>query len=111
MIEAIRFWLCAALLAFGALDLFAALIGLYRYDFALNRMHFTGMFDSLGIFAILSGLIIMRGISFDSLKLLLVLVILWQSAPISSHMLALLEYRTDPELFAHAKLPERDEEE
>jgi multicomponent Na+:H+ antiporter subunit G len=44
------------------------------------------------------GLVILRGISMDSLKLLLVVGFFWIASPVSSHMLARLEAMTDEDL-------------
>jgi multicomponent Na+:H+ antiporter subunit G len=44
------------------------------------------------------GLVILRGFSMDSLKLLLVIGFFWIASPVSSHMLARLEAMTDEDL-------------
>ena len=51
----------------------------------------------------LLGLIVMKGASFTSLKLLLVMIFLWFSSPVSSHLIARLEVTTDEEPQKHYK--------
>lgn len=43
-------------------------------------------------------------------KLALVVVLQWCTSPLSGHMLAQLEYRTDAALPAHLELPQETEE-
>ena len=39
-----------ALLLFGLFVFFTAVLGLYRFDYVLNRMHAAAVGDALGIF-------------------------------------------------------------
>jgi hypothetical protein len=52
----------------------------------------------MGILFVMLGLVILRGFSMDSLKLLLVVGFFWIASPVSSHMLARLEAMTDEDL-------------
>ena len=107
--EWIRFLVGAGLLLFG-LGIFAIeMIGVFRFRYVLNRMHAAAMGDTLGIGCCLLGLIVMSGISFTSLKLLLVIIFLWFSSPVSSHLIARLEVATDEEREKHYKQLEADE--
>ena len=100
-IEWIRFLIGAAFLLFG-LGIFAIeMIGVYRFKYVLNRMHAAAMGDTLGIGFSLAGLIIMSGLNFTSLKLFFVIVFLWFSSPVSSHLIARLEVTTDEEPQKH----------
>lgn len=76
------------------------LIGLYgtfRMQYVLNRMHATAIGDTLGMSVALIGLIILNGFSITSLKLILVLVFMALSSPVSSHLIARLELLTTQE--------------
>ena len=79
------------------------MIGVFRFKYVLNRMHAAAMGDTLGIGCCLLGLIVMKGFSFTSLKLLLVIIFLWFSSPVSSHLIARLEVATDEEPQKHYK--------
>lgn len=95
VIEWIRFLAGAALLLFG-LGIFAIeMIGVFRFRYVLNRMHAAAMGDTLGIGFSLVGLMLMSGWNFTTLKLLLVIVFLWFSSPVSSHLIARLEVTTN----------------
>ena len=85
------------------------MIGVFRFKYVLNRMHAAAMGDTLGIGCCLLGLIVMSGIGFTSLKLLLVIIFLWFSSPVSSHLIARLEVATDEEPEKHYKQLVTDE--
>ena len=57
-------------------------------------MHAAAMADTLGIMLILCGLIVATGLHFASLKLALIIVLLWCAGPVSSHLLAGFEVAT-----------------
>lgn len=101
VIEWIRFFAGAALLLFG-LGIFAIeMIGVFRFRYVLNRMHAAAMGDTLGIGFSLVGLMLMSGWNFTTLKLLLVIVFLWFSSPVSSHLIARLEVTTNEDKEKH----------
>ena len=54
--------------------------------------------DTLGILFVMLGLIVMSGFTFTSLKLLLVIFMLWLSSPVSSHLIGQLEITTNENL-------------
>ena len=103
VIEWIRFLAGAALLLISLLIFLVQMIGVFRFKYVLNRMHAAAMGDTLGIGCCLLGLIVMSGIGFTSLKLLLVIIFLWFSSPVSSHLIARLEVTTDEEPEKHYK--------
>ena len=91
MLEWIRFIVSAALILSGLIVMCLGVIGVYRFKYVLNRMHAAAMNDTLGIFFIMMGLIVMDGFTFTSLKLLLIILMLWLSSPVSSHLICRLE--------------------
>lgn len=111
--EWIRF-LAGALLMLCGLGIFAVeMIGVFRFKYIMNRMHAAAMGDTLGIGFSMVGLILMSGLNFTSLKLFLVIVFLWFSSPVSSHLIARLEVTTDEEKEKHYRevtLKELEEE-
>ncbi len=96
-IEWIRFLVGAALLLMGMAIFVIEMVGVFRFKYVLNRMHAAAMGDTLGLGSCLLGLIVMSGLNFTSLKLFLVIVFLWFSSPVSSHLIARLEVTTDEE--------------
>lgn len=101
VIEWIKFLIGAALMLMGMAIFVIELIGVFRFRYALNRMHAAAMGDTLGIGCCLLGLIVMSGFTFTSLKLLLVIVFLWFSSPVSSHLIARFEVTTNEDEKAH----------
>ena len=87
---------CALLLA-GAFIFLTAVVGLYRMKYILNRMHAAALCDALGIFLVLAGLAVLRGLSMAAMKLVLILLFLWITSPVASHLLAEMEIETNPE--------------
>lgn len=101
VIEWIRFLAGVALLLVGMAIFIIEMIGVFRFRYVLNRMHAAAMGDTLGLGSCLLGLIVMSGLNFTSLKLFLVIVFLWFSSPVSSHLIARLEVATDEEKDKH----------
>ncbi|MEG1593135.1 MAG: monovalent cation/H(+) antiporter subunit G [Oscillibacter sp.] len=95
------------LLLFGLFVFFSAVLGLFRLDSALNRMHAAAVGDALGIFCILIGLIFLHGWSLSAAKTLLIFLFLWLTSPVSSHLLAEMEVMTNPEVERECEVEER----
>lgn len=93
-----RVIIAGVLIVSGLCALGIALVGIFRFSAMLNRIHVAAKCDTLGALLVLSGLIVMSGVSIFSLKLLLVIVFLWLCNPVASHLLARSEVRTNPEL-------------
>lgn len=102
-VEWIKFVAGAFFLLTGLAIFVLEIIGVFRFKYVLNRMHAAAMGDTFGIGCSLIGLILMNGLNFTSLKLFLVIVFLWFSSPVSSHLIARLEVATDEEPDKHYK--------
>lgn len=109
--ELVRFIVGTVLLAVGILTFALELFGVNRFEFVLNRMHAAAMGDTLGIGVSLTGLIIISGVNFTSLKLLLVIVFLWFASPVASHLIARLEAMTDEDLPDFCQIDDLEREE
>ena len=104
MLEWIRFILCAALIISGLTVMCLGVIGVYRFKYVLNRMHAAAMNDTMGIGLVMLGLIVMSGFTFTSLKLMLVILMLWLSSPVSSHLIGRLEITTNEDISKHMEV-------
>ena len=93
-----KFAAAALCLCMGLIFMVLAVFGVNRFHQALNRMHAAAMGDTLGILFIFAGLMIIRGLSLDSLKLFLVILFFWMASPVSGHMISRLEAMTDEHL-------------
>lgn len=96
--EWLRFIIAAALILSGLFVLITAVFGVYRFKYVLNRMHAAAMGDTLGISMVLLGLIVVSGLNATSLKLLIVIIMLWLSSPVASHLITRLEVTTNENL-------------
>lgn len=106
IIEWIQFIVGTGLLIAGLGIFFVQLIGIFKFKYVLNRMHAAAMGDTLGLGISLTGLIILFGFDFVSLKMALIIVFLWLASPVSSHLIARLEVTTNEQLDEFCELPE-----
>ena len=107
IIEWIRLIIGCTFLAGGLAIFFLELYGIFKMDYVLNRMQTAAMGDTLGISLVMIGLMIFSGLNFTTLKLLLVVIFLWFSSPVSSHLIARLEVATNEELSEHCEEVEK----
>ena len=108
ILQWIRFLLGGGLLLAGLATFIIEMIGAFRFRYILNKMHAAAIGDTLGIGFALLGLIVMSGFNFTSLKLFLVIVFLWFSSPVSSHLIARLEVFTNEDEVAHYQVKNLD---
>ncbi len=88
-----------ALLILNGLFIFAIeLYGVYKLQYVLNRMHAAAMGDTLGILSTFSGLMVISGWNFTSVKLGLVILFFWFASPVSSHLISRLEVTTNEKI-------------
>lgn len=93
---------CALLLSAIVVEAFAVL-GQYRLRYSLNRAHAAGMGDTLAILLLLLAGMVEYGLSISSLKLLLVLILLWLTSPLSTHLIGQMVEITDATLATEAR--------
>ncbi|MGN1205431.1 MAG: cation:proton antiporter [Eubacterium sp.] len=86
--EWIRFIIAALCISGGVFVMISAAIGVYRFSECLTRMHSAAMGDTLGLGLILLGLVVLFGFCFTTVKIILVIVFLWTTSPVSSHLIA-----------------------
>ena len=110
ILEWIRFVAGVGLLLLGLGIFILQIFGVFKFKYVLNRMHAAAMGDTLGIGVSLTGLIILSGFNFTSLKMALIILFLWLASPVSSHLISRLEVVTNEQLAEHCELPEHLEE-
>lgn len=89
--------IAAVFFILGTLIYICVVIGVTKFKYVLNRMHAVAMGDTLGILLMVIGCVVYFGFTMASLKCILVMAFLWFSSPVSSHLIARLEYITHPE--------------
>jgi len=95
IIEWIRFLLTAVCMLAGLAVCCIGVYGIFKFEYAANRMHAAAMIDTMGIALCMGGVAISAPDIFSALKCVLVIVFWWLSSPVSSHMLCRLEIITD----------------
>lgn len=106
IVERIRFVAGVVLLLIGLSIFMLQIFGVYKFKYVLDRMHAAAMGDTLGIGVSMTGLILLSGFNFTSLKMALIIVFLWLASPVSSHLISRLEVVTNEHLAEHCQLPE-----
>ena len=95
-------WIVFALVAFFVLSsvfmIFCGILGVYKYKYVLNRMNAAALIDTLALLFMNVGLIIANGFTFTSLKLFLIVLVMWLTSPISGHLISKLEYVTNEKI-------------
>ena len=108
ILEWVRFIAGTGLLLAGLGIFVIQIFGVFKFKYVLNRMHAAAMGDTLGIGISMTGLIILSGLNVTSLKMALIIVFLWLSSPVSSHLISRLEVTTNENLREHCELPTDD---
>ena len=78
-------WVC---LIAGSLLCIIGGIGLLRLPDFFSRTHGAGITDTLGAALVLIGLMFQAGLTLVTVKLVMILVILWLTSPTSTHAIA-----------------------
>ena len=108
--EWIRFGLAALCVLAGCFALLTAMVGLFRCDFSLNRLHAASIADTLGLSLLVLAVMLAVGLRPVLWKLLLMVILQWCTSPLSGHMLAQFEYRVNQNLEQHLELPDGEQE-
>lgn len=104
IIDILRFVLGSVFIGIGLIIFFTELFGVFRFNYVLNRMHAAAMGDTLGISCCLIGLMIFSGFRFTTVKILFIVIFLWCTSPVSSHVLSRLEAATNDNINEHCTI-------
>ncbi len=77
-----------AFIVSGAFFLIVSGIGILRMPDVYTRLHAAGIADTLGADLILTGLLFQSGLSLVSVKIILILLFLFLTSPVSTHAVA-----------------------
>lgn len=84
-----------ALVVIGVLFYAIEIVGLFRYDYVLNKMHAAAIGDTLAAFCCLIGVALLMHDFYAGLKLVMIVLFLWLTSPVCSHLLARAELVTN----------------
>ncbi len=76
------------MIAIGVLATLISSIGVNRFPEFFSRIHAAGISDTVGIGFVIAGLLVETGLGLNGLKLLMILVFVLLTSPVSSHALA-----------------------
>ena len=99
--EWVKFIIVAGFLVTGLALMILEIIGVFKFDYVLNRMHCAAMGDTLGLMACLLALLFITGFSFTTAKIILVIACLWITSPVASHLISRLEVTTNEDIEDH----------
>ena len=88
IVEWIRYflsWVAIASIVAGLFFLFAAAVGVLRLPDVYTRSHAVSLTDSLGAFFLLGGLALYQGLETNTVKILIVLILLYLLNPVIAH--------------------------
>lgn len=98
MLDAIRFVVSLLFTLAGLFVLLSGVVGIYRFKYSLSRIHAGALFDTAGILLIVLGIVVGEGFTLTSLKMLMIVGILWLTSPVSGHLIGRLEITINDEL-------------
>ena len=87
----IRVVIAAVLLALAVFVFFSEVLGFYKFRYVLNRMHAAALGDTLGIASTVAAVAVLTGRLSATLKLLLIIVFMFLTNPVVTHLTAQAE--------------------
>jgi multicomponent Na+:H+ antiporter subunit G len=87
-------WFAAGLIATGGVFLLVSCVGLLRLPDFYSRAHAVGKAETLGSMLVLVGLALYNGANLTSLKILLILGIIFITNPTATHALMRSAFRS-----------------
>lgn len=80
-------------MAAGALFFISGTLGILRLPDFYTRTHATTKCDTMGTFLMVVGFMIERGFALQSVKLFFIIIFVYLTSPVASHMLAKSAFR------------------
>lgn len=91
----VRVIIASLFLLSGMFCVAMSVLGLFRFDYVLNRMHAASIADTMGLFLSVVGLMILSLDFFHLIRLGLAVIFLWMASPVCSHFIAKTEILTN----------------
>ena len=98
MLDFLRFAVSLILSLGGLFVLISGVVGVFRFPYALSRIHAAALGDTVGIAMMLLGVMVAEGFSVITLKLLVVMLFLWVTSPVASHLIGRMEVTINDDL-------------
>lgn len=91
----VREIIAAVCIIIGLFVFLCATFGVFRLKYVMNKMHAAALGDTMGLFMIVLGLIILSSNVFIIAKFILIILFFWLTSPIATHMIAKVELLTN----------------
>lgn len=108
MLESIRFGASLVCTVAGLFCLITGVLGTYRFKYALSRIHAAALFDTVGILLMVLGVMIGQGFGVATGKMVVLILFLWLTSPVSSHLIGRMEVTINDELDHDMTVEDRD---
>ena len=108
MFDVIRLIACILFTGAGLCCLVSGVVGVFRFKYALNRIHAAALMDTVGILLMLLGVICAIGFDITCLKILVVNAFLWMTSPVSGHLIGRMEITINDDLDHDMAVIDRD---
>lgn len=89
----------SALIFLGICLVITSSIGVIRFPDFYTRLHAAGIIDSSGAMLLLIGFALQNGFSINTIKIVLLVFIIWIANSTSSYILARTHYKSKKEIF------------
>lgn len=93
-------------LSLGFLCFVSAAVGVFKFPDFFNRMHAAGIGESCGLLLCTIGFIIHQGLNITGLKIFIILLAVFISSPIGTHIIVKVAYQNKG---AKDKIKEKEE--
>lgn len=90
----VRALIAMVLIGLGMVTAGIAVFGMFRFRDALERIHAGAIIDTLVVLLVLTGIAVICGFTVHTAKIAILLVVLWLTNPVSSHLIARMELIT-----------------
>lgn len=90
----LREFIAGLFLAGGAFFLLASAIGMLRLPDFYCRLHASGNSETLGVMLSFMGLVIYEGLTLNSLKMIMIFLLIFLGNPIGTHILSKAAYKS-----------------
>ena len=93
----VRLIIAGIFLILGLFMYCVCVLGLFRFNNVLDRMHAAAVGDTMGMFLTIAGLVILSDNFFQAVKLVCVVVFIWLTSPVATHLIGKVEILTNNE--------------
>lgn len=83
----------AVLFGLGMIVFCISVLGIFRLNYVLQRIHSQALGDTMGLCLTLVGIMVLCGWNIFTVKMLIVLVFMWIASAISTHLIGKMELR------------------